>query len=101
MIRAFFIFPIPILQVLLSLLFLKNYCDLKTLIHILYHSPFHIILKAATRSPKRNEAITLLVVASFTIFYYNYYLLSSSSLSILFTIFVLTCPLFTFITCRS
>src|SRR5690625_3093892 len=44
-----------------------NYCDLKTLIHILYHSPFHIILKAVTRSPKRNEAITLLVIASFTI----------------------------------
>src|SRR5690625_4523198 len=67
MIRACFIFPIPILQVLVNLLFSKNYCDLKTLIHILYHSPFHIILKAVTRSPKRNEAITLLVIASFTI----------------------------------
>src|SRR5699024_2906877 len=67
MIRAFFIFPIPILQVLVNLLFPKNYCDLKTLIHILYHSPFHIILKAVTRSPRRNEAITLLVVASFTL----------------------------------
>src|SRR5690625_5137507 len=101
MIRAFFIFPIPILQVLLSLLFLKNYCDLKTLIHILYHSPFHIILKAATRSPKRNETITLLVVASFTIFHDKYYLLSSSSLSILFTIGGLACAFVAFITCKN
>src|SRR5699024_7612198 len=99
MIRAFFIFPIPILQVLVNLLFSKNYCDLQTLIHILYHSPFHIILKAATRSQKRNEAITLLVVASFTISLDKDYLLSSSSFSILFTIGGLACPLVAFITC--
>src|SRR5699024_4073203 len=98
MIRAFFIFPIPILQVLVNLLFPKNYCDLKTLIHILYHSPFHIILKAVTRSPRRNEAITLLVVASFTTFRDKYYLLSNSSFSILFTIGGLACPLVAFIT---